>query len=146
MPPQIVRLVLLTVAIVGSYLIARSFLTPNSFGQYGWYRGEALAELSSRVPEFAGRKSCEECHAEVLKKLNKGEHKTLSCESCHGAGLAHVENPDVKMAVLNVSHCIRCHEANPSRPKWLKQIASRTHYAGDKCTDCHVPHQPLEVP
>src|SRR3974390_1070571 len=119
MPPQVVRLVLLTIGIIGSYLIARSFLTPNSFGQYGWYRGEALAELSSRVPEFAGRKSCEECHAEGTTKLNKGEDKTLSCESCRGAGLAHVENPDVKMGILNVSHCIRCHEANPSRPKGL---------------------------
>jgi hypothetical protein len=43
MPPQIVRLVLLTFAIVGSYLVARSFLTPRSFGELGWYRAEALA-------------------------------------------------------------------------------------------------------
>ena len=45
LPPQIVRLVLLTVGIVGSYLVARYFLTPSSFGQYGFYRGQALEEV-----------------------------------------------------------------------------------------------------
>jgi nitrate/TMAO reductase-like tetraheme cytochrome c subunit len=42
--------------------------------------------------------------------------------------------------------CLRCHEANPSRPKWHKQIVSKDHYTGSKCTECHVPHSPLEVP
>ncbi len=55
------------------------------------------------------------------------------------------DNPDVKMAVLHYSLCLRCHEANPSRPKWHKQIVSKNHYPG-KCTECHVPHSPSEVP
>jgi hypothetical protein len=146
MPPQIVRLVLLTIAIVGSYLVARYFLTPSSFGRYGWYRGNALEELASRQPVYAGRKSCEECHSDECQKLAKAEHKQLSCESCHGVGQAHVDNPDVKMAILTFGHCVRCHEANPSRPKWLKQIDVKSHYPGQKCTECHVPHQPQEVP
>jgi hypothetical protein len=146
MPPQVLRLVLLTVAIVGSYLIARYFLTPHSFGQYGWYRGDALAELASRPVSLAGKKACQECHDEQFQKLAKFEHKTLSCEVCHGFGQAHVENPDVKMQVLNYSHCVRCHEANPSRPKWHKQINPKDHYSTDKCTGCHVPHAPSEVP
>jgi hypothetical protein len=149
MPPQIVRLVVLTIAIVGSYLTARMFLTPESFGQYGWYRGEALNELSAREPVFAGRKSCEECHSDVVRKLAKAEHKGLSCEGCHGVSLAHTQNPD--NALLNppkmaMSACTRCHEASPSRPKWLRQVASAHHYAGQKCTECHLPHQPQEVP
>jgi hypothetical protein len=147
MPPQIVRLVLLTIAIVGSYLVARYFLTPASFRQYGWYRGEALAELATRDQVFAGRKACEICHADEVKKLGQKEHKTLSCESCHGPGQAHADNPDVKMAILNYSHCVRCHEFYPSRPKWHHQINSKTHYStGQKCTECHVPHNPQEVP
>jgi hypothetical protein len=146
MPPQIFRLVLLVIGIVVFYSAARYLLTPPSFHQYGWYRGAALKEISARPVTFAGKQACDECHSEEYQKLQKFEHKTLSCEACHGAGQAHVENPDVKLEVLTYSHCVRCHEANPSRPKWHKQIVSKTHYSGSKCTECHVPHAPSEVP
>jgi len=146
MPPQILRLLLLTVGIVGSYLTARSFLTPRSFGDFGWFRANAMGEIASLPRTFAGRKACEECHEEEVKKLSEKEHRNLSCEGCHGPAKAHVDNPDLKPDILHYSHCIRCHEANPSRPKSHKQIVSRTHYPGQKCTECHVPHQPSEVP
>jgi nitrate/TMAO reductase-like tetraheme cytochrome c subunit len=42
--------------------------------------------------------------------------------------------------------CVRCHQASPSRPKWLHQINIHNHYTGSVCTECHVPHQPNEVP
>ena len=145
LPPQILRLVLLTLAIVGSYLIARVFLTPASFGEFGWYRGEALVELRSRPPVYAGKQACDECHSDQLQKLAKFEHQTLSCEACHGVSREHAENPDILPVKLTGSHCIRCHEANPSRPKWFKQIVVRDHYGG-KCTECHVPHQPNQTP
>jgi hypothetical protein len=145
MPPQVLRLVLLTLAIVGSYMVARAILTPPSFRQYGWYRGAALEEIASREPVYAGKKACEECHSDVLQKLGKFEHKTLSCESCHGVSREHAANPDITPAKLTGNHCIRCHEANPSRPSWFKQITLKEHYSG-KCAECHVPHQPTEVP
>ena len=146
MPPQLVRLLFLAVGIVALYGIARYFLTPPSFGQYGWYRGEALAEVAARQPVYAGRKACEECHSDEVQQVLKHEHKTLSCEGCHGSGQAHADNPDVKLELLNFGHCVRCHEANPSRPSWHKQIITKAHYAGSKCTECHVPHSPNEVP
>ena len=145
LPPQILRLVLLTLAIVGSYLVARAFLTPPSFGDLGWYRAEALVELRARPPVYAGKQACDECHSDQLQKLAKDAHKTLSCEACHGVSREHAENPDVLPVKLTGSHCIRCHEANPSRPAWFKQIVVKDHYSG-KCTECHVPHQPAQSP
>jgi cbb3-type cytochrome oxidase cytochrome c subunit len=146
LPPQLLRLLLLAIGIVGAYLVARYFLTPPSFRQYGWYRGDALAEVAAREPVFAGKKACEECHSDQVQKLAKYEHKTLSCESCHGVGREHADNPDIAIVKLTFSHCVRCHEADPSRPKWLKQINTREHYTGQRCTECHIPHQPNEVP
>jgi hypothetical protein len=137
---------LLGAGIVIAYLVARYFLTPTSFGQFGWYRGEALGEVAAREPLFAGKKACEECHSEECQKLAKFEHKTVSCESCHGVGRGHADNPDIAIEKLAFSRCVRCHESDPSRPKWLKQIASREHYSGRRCTECHIPHQPNEVP
>jgi hypothetical protein len=146
MPPQIIRLVLLTIGIVCVYFTARYFLTPPSFGQYGHYRGKALQEIAAREPYWAGRNTCDTCHGEIVQKLAKAEHKELSCETCHGVSKAHVENPEVKLPKLSYSLCVRCHEASPSRPKWLHQINVRNHYTGSVCTECHVPHQPNEVP
>jgi hypothetical protein len=145
-PPQIVRLLLTTLIIVATYSIARYFLTPPTFGQYGWYRGEALREATARAPVFAGKKACEECHSDVTQKVAAAEHKTLACETCHGVSKAHSENPDVGVPKLTYSHCVRCHETDPSRPTWLKQVRAKEHYTGQRCTECHVPHQPNEVP
>jgi hypothetical protein len=174
LPPQILRLVLLTIMIVGSYFVARAFLTPPSFGRYGWYRADALEEIAARKPVFAGKRACDECHSDILHKMAKDQHRTVSCESCHGVSQDHADNPDIKAGIIkdhiidaNIRpaasaetgtngvtavagkytgiHCMRCHEANPSRPPWLKQIVVKDHYNG-KCADCHAPHQPNEVP
>lgn len=144
-PPQINRLILLTLAIIVSYLVARYFLTPATFGQYGWYRGASLGEVASATPVYAGKKACDECHSEVLELLGKGKHQTLTCEACHGVSSPHAANPDVLPVKMSGSHCIRCHEMNVSRPAWFKQIVVKEHYEG-KCSDCHVPHNPTEVP
>jgi ribosomal protein L37AE/L43A len=146
LPPQIVRLLLLTVVIVAGFLAARFFLTPPSFGEFGYYRGDALGEAASLPIAYAGQKACEECHSEQHEIIMRAEHKTLSCESCHGAGAAHVDNPDVPLAKLTFSHCLRCHEASPGRPLWFKQIKSKEHYTGHRCTECHSPHEPNETP
>ena len=145
-PPQFTRLILLTVLIVAAYLLARSALTPRSFGQYGWYRGDALQELAQLPTVYAGRAACTECHKEAVQKVALKEHKTLGCETCHGVSLAHVQNPDVKLPKLTDNHCLRCHEREPARPLKHKQIESQSHYKGDRCIECHVPHQPSEVP
>jgi hypothetical protein len=146
LPPQILRLVLLALAIVGSYLVARSFLTPSSFGQYGWYRGDAVGEIAAaRTPLFAGKQACDECHADIVRKLAAGAHQTLSCEACHGVSREHVENPKIPPDKATGHYCLRCHEANPSRPAWFKQIVVKNHYSGE-CTDCHLPHQPTQQP
>jgi hypothetical protein len=144
-PPQIVRLVLLTIAIVTVYLAARHVLTPPTFGQYGWYRGDVLAEIAAREPVHAGRQSCLECHLEQHQQLAGAGHKDLSCESCHGVGREHADNPDMPLPKITFDHCVRCHEEDPARPKWLPQVNPRTHFPEDSCTECHVPHAPSEM-
>src|SRR5689334_23625768 len=94
MPPQLFRIFLLAVGIVTLYSVARYFLTPPSFQQYGWFRGEALTELRAREPVFAGKKACDECHSDEVQKLQKFEHKSLSCEGCHGPGQAHADRSE----------------------------------------------------
>ncbi len=137
---------MLCVAIAVTYATARYFLTPPSFGQYGFYRGDAIEEIASQKPVFAGKKSCDKnCHAKAVEQISKGDHKTLTCEACHdGNCIEHVEDRQVK--VVTHVRCTRCHEADPARSPWIKQIDSKSHNPGERCVECHVPHQPNEVP
>jgi len=144
-PPQIKGLVILALMIVGVYCSARYILTPRSFGRFGHYRGDALSEAASHEPVYAGRQSCVECHAKQHETLTKFEHKTISCESCHGPSGSHVVDPKIKLIKLDDDGCMRCHEANPARPKFIKQFERGKHYSGNPCIECHSPHQPIEV-
>jgi len=148
MPPQILRLVLVTIAVAGSYMVARKFLVPPSFGEHGWYRGAALKELATAQPTYAGMKACEECHSDVFEQMAKGEHRPISCESCHGPSREHAANPDLKPPRVKYTDadCMHCHQSSPSRPSWLKQIEANEHFRGDQCVGCHLPHQPNEMP
>ncbi|MEI7728559.1 MAG: hypothetical protein WCO56_03270 [Verrucomicrobiota bacterium] len=147
MPPQIVRLVFVTIAIAVGYFAARKVLTPDSFGQYGHFRGNALALVASRAPVYAGQKACDECHSEILAKVAKAPHAPVSCEACHAACQAHAANPEVKTDKLTDGLCARCHERTTGRPAWHKQINLKNHYNGQgACKTCHIPHQPNDTP
>jgi len=146
MPPQLARLAIVAVLIVGLFLTARYFLVPPSFGQYGFFRGDALEEIAANARVYGGRESCEECHSEQVEAVAQAEHRTVSCEACHGVGSAHAEDPDQPVAKPTDGLCMRCHGTDPSRPAWIRQIEIKEHYEGSHCRVCHVPHQPNEVP
>jgi hypothetical protein len=146
LPPQILRLVLLTILIVAGYLGMRVALTPATFGEFGWYRGRALADLAAQPITYAGRKSCSECHSEIESLLSGKSHRGLSCEGCHGPGQGHADNPDVKIGLATTADCLRCHEQAPTRPAWHKQIRAKEHYAEFRCVECHLPHAPADSP
>jgi hypothetical protein len=145
-PPQVTRLLLLTGIILLLFFTARHFLVPNSFHEYGWYRGNALRENADRPISFAGKKTCVECHEAVVEKMKKSKHNSFSCESCHGPNAKHADDPTVSPTKIeNPQFCLQCHEANPSRPTKFPQINPKEHYDG-ACMDCHQPHQPSETP
>lgn len=142
LPPQLLRLVILTLLILGTYVIARLFLTPATFGEYGHFRGAAIREGASRAPLFAGGKACNECHSETFEQIAKARHRNIACESCHGPNRPHVRNPDIVPVKLSDQLCLRCHVADAARPAKHPQVDVTVHFPGDKCLECHVAHQP----
>jgi hypothetical protein len=136
---------LAAVFLVGTlaFLAMRVFLVPKSFGQYGHYRGNAIAEMAARSVKFAGHQACEDCHADVLEKKNVGRHARVNCEACHGPLAKHADDPSVQPAKLDTAVlCVRCHEANAAKPKGFPQVASADHSTGLPCDTCHQPHSP----
>jgi len=126
------------------FLVLRGIFVPRSFGQYGHYRGAALAEIASKPIMFAGHGTCESCHIDVQEVKSKGVHARVACESCHGPLAKHADDPTalqppkLDVAVL----CVRCHEANLAKPKAFPQVVSAEHSGGVVCDTCHKPHSP----
>lgn len=129
-------------------LLVRAHFVPKSFGEYGHYRGNALAELSSKPISFAGHQACEECHGDVLEVKKAGKHAGVNCEACHGPLAAHAADPASVVPQLpdTAVLCARCHEENIGKPKSFPQVVSKEHSGGVVCKNCHVPHSPLLQP
>ena len=126
------------------FLLVRGSLVPKSFGRYGHYRGNALAEIASRPIAYAGHQACENCHGDVVEVKSKGKHKSVNCEACHGPLAKHVDDPAaVQPAKLDTtSLCPRCHTANAAKPKNFPQVSPEDHSGGAPCDTCHKPHTP----
>ena len=137
---------------LGGALVARAFAVPPSFGQFGYYRGAAVAEAMSFTPRHVGKTACGDCHGEELALHDKDAHATVQCEDCHGAGAAHADSPsDVKLdKPTSKEFCLTCHQLLSARPGAFPQIEWREHFkfVGVKdptteCIACHSPHEPL---
>ncbi len=127
------------------FLVIRQAIVPKGFGEFGHYRGPALDDIAARPISFAGHATCEACHDDQAKTKAAGKHAGLSCETCHGPAAAHTEDP-TEHAVMKPDPkvlCVRCHEADPARPKSFPQVVSKDHAGDTSCIECHKPHSPL---
>ena len=101
--------------------------------------------------------SCIACHPNITKIYNKGTHKTLSCEECHGGYSDHVKDDKVigEMQVLRNSAsqvlCMVCHDAKSrNRPEGTITTVNFPEHLQEKqvgldrtCDQCHHVHAPM---
>jgi hypothetical protein len=141
---HLIRLVAVIVAGVIVFLLIRRVMVPPGFGQYGHYRPGALEDNRNRPVKFAGHAVCEACHEEVAKVKNTGRHAKVACEACHGPQALHTEDPSANKPKRPdpAALCVRCHEADPAKPKGFPQVVSKEHSGGENCGSCHQPHKP----
>src|SRR5271169_6738143 len=98
MPKHIVRLLILIAVVATVAITAKRFLRADSFYQYGHYRGNAVAEIASKVPKLQGSASCQTCHKKEYDEWTAGIHRKATrnnaiqgivykygpgCEVCH---------------------------------------------------------------
>jgi len=137
------------------FLIIKSLAIPPTFGEFGWYRGESVKEITNLSQKFADTSQCFDCHVEEYALWSVGKHKKVECESCHGALKAHVLNPEYKLYLSQEylspkaypsiqAFCLSCHSKSKSKPESFPQITiahEKTVYWD--CLECHNPHNPL---
>ena len=126
-----------------AFVVLRSFLVPHSFGKYGHFRGDAIAEVRAKPVNYAGHQACETCHSDKVELKSHGKHAGVNCESCHGPLAAHADDPSLQPEKLDTAVlCVRCHAANSAKPKWFPQVDAEEHSSGVACETCHQPHSP----
>ena len=92
-------------------------------------------------------------HALGLHAANKADASIPVCETCHGAGSAHAQNPTAKGLIIGYTKdsgtpievqtgtCLTCHEGGP-RDHWRGSIHQRNDLS---CSDCHNPMAKFSV-
>jgi hypothetical protein len=148
MPPQIKRLLPLFAIFIGLFLLIRHLLIPDSFGEYGHYRGNSIKENAEFTMNYAGKEACAECHDDMAAIIASDAHHGLSCEVCHGPELDHATYADSIRAFKPSGRkfCGLCHALHPARnPKVIVQIDLNDHNADQDCVECHNPHKPWEL-
>ena len=147
MPPQLTRLFIIFAGLGVMFIVVTWVAEPSSFGWYGHYRADALAELAARPPRYVPRDACAECHEEQATHHKDGVHAKITCQACHGPGDKHLEEPSTENIEKPVAaqFCLRCHGANYARPKNFPQIVVAEHTDGKACNVCHIVHNPGEM-
>lgn len=146
MPKHIVRLIILIVGGLAIGLIARWFFTVESFYEYGHYRASAVPEIAAQEPVYKTARYCQTCHGDRHAQWSANNHKSVTCEICHGAAEGHPQKGKLPIPADTVKLCTLCHEAMPGRPRTQPQIVVARHNpyvaGGQQCTACHNPHAP----
>ena len=134
-------------------IILRSAMQPDTWGQYGPYRGASILDYAAMAPKHAGSSACADCHEDEAATHEEGGHRTVSCELCHGALGLHIQD-EALVADMPVRRsaelCLDCHRALNARPASFPQIEPRKHveengeeFGPEVCFECHDPHSPF---
>jgi len=164
MPRHIVRLLLVMAVVALAAVTAKIYFTDPSYGLYGRYRGDAVAEIAADEPLYKGSSYCQSCHGAQHSEWSAGVHKVVNCETCHGAAVGHPagkqpaapagkglhgviaagrqENVKLIIPPDSVKLCTLCHEKMPGRPATQRQIVVSSHAGTQQCIVCHNPHSP----
>lgn len=141
---HLIRPAVVFLALTLVFLAVRHAVVPASFGQYGHYRGAVLEEVRQTPIRFAGHQACADCHSEVVKVRSGGRHQGVSCETCHGPLNPHAQDPSTPQPGKPVvtALCRSCHEKDPAKPAFLKQVVTAEHAGEAACQSCHNAHTP----
>lgn len=147
-PPQIPRLAIAFAIFISLFLVLRHFLVPDTFGEYGHYRGASLIDNSQFELHYAGQEACFDCHQDVEDAKALDVHSDIHCETCHGPGLKHAESMEAVDIIRPTGRefCGKCHAQNAAkRNTAIFQVNLNKHNVGKNCIECHNPHQPWDM-
>ena len=149
------------------FMTLRHLVVPASFGQYGHFRGTALADAIVKKRTLITREDCTVCHDKMVRPLS-AKHARVHCADCHGQGGEHIaactelKSKAAPGAVITCnkngltspnirSVCLHCHAKvvgrAPKHPQiievdHIKENGPRHPESLSVCLECHYAHDP----
>lgn len=140
----------------GALLTAAGAGDPGPIPQAAQAPQTAPATPTAPPAGYAGQEACATCHTGYEASIKASKHgqandprtpaAALGCESCHGPGEAHMNDPEkvkpiqlAKIAAKEVTQvCATCHNKGPHAQWKGSQHESRN----VSCATCHSVHRP----
>jgi hypothetical protein len=122
---HIFRAAILLFAVLIAMVLGRSLFVPETWGEYGRYRGAAVAEHRDKPIRHGGNDSCAMCHDVEYADHAAGEHAPVQCELCHGPVALHVDLEEGE--VLAEMPVRRSRELCDRRPRARPRKRRRAH-------------------
>lgn len=144
-------LLLVLLIVGGSVGYLRTEMVPETWGQRGPYRADALKVIASQPVGFPTDAQCLKCHDSVREERAESPHKSVACAHCHGHGHQHMAQAekaatDGTTVVENASAwdrdfftkqdlyitrdratCLSCHERVVGMPATFRSIHVKSH-------------------
>ncbi len=123
----------------------KAIQVPEFLAGYGFHprQTEADTEEWASLPlQYASSSVCVDCHHTQYGMWEKGDHRTVSCENCHGPSMAHLETGELPTIETSRELCGLCHSRLISRPEGFPQVDMEEMGGDEECVTCHNPHEP----
>ncbi|MBI2288519.1 MAG: hypothetical protein HYU83_06075, partial [Chloroflexi bacterium] len=119
---------------------------PAALVNFGFHQrnSEENRQLWASLPmQFASSSVCVNCHQNQYDMWQKGNHRTVNCENCHGPAREHLAT-GVPPVVSHTTRelCGTCHARLISRPSNFTQVNIAEMGGQGECVTCHDPHEP----
>ncbi len=132
-------------AVLSVVLFVGAAMAWNPYLDYTLHRDVNARQWAVLPLSFTDSDTCKQCHEPERSRLIFASHRSIGCQSCHGALAEHAAAgkeataEQVQVRVPTDEVCVRCHAAASGRPKGFKQIVPGQHYV-NQCLECHDPH------
>ena len=127
------------------FVVPRVMPVPASLVSFGFHTRNAQqnAEKWASIPvSFVSTSVCVDCHKDQYTLWQKGNHKVVTCEDCHGPAAAHLASGAPETVNKSKDLCATCHAQLPARPADFPQVDLSIMGGGADCITCHDPHEP----
>jgi hypothetical protein len=136
---------ILAIVLAFVFVGLRVMPVPENLAGFGFHQQDEEAnrvEWASQPIQFVSSSLCVDCHQENYVMWEKGNHRTVSCENCHGPAKQHLDTGELPRKNSERELCELCHAQLISRPSNFPQVDMAEMGHGEKCVTCHNPHEP----
>lgn len=118
---------------------------PAFLEDFGFHKRDAQKneqQWASLPINYASSPACAQCHQSNYTSWQQGDHRTVSCENCHGPANIHLEGKALPVVDTSRELCGTCHAKLTARPASFPQVDMNEMGGDSKCITCHNPHDP----